>query len=44
MAVESTPQPAGPRLDTSTRLAFDRTFLAHERTQPAWVRTSLALS
>ena len=32
-----------PVLETSTRLAFDRTFLAHERTQMAWVRTSLAL-
>jgi putative membrane protein len=43
MASEPTPPPAGPRLDTGTRLAFDRTFLAHERTQLAWVRTSLAL-
>ena len=30
-------------LDTSTRLAYDRTLLAHERTLMAWVRTSASL-
>ena len=33
---------AKPDLDTSTRLAFGRTFLALERTMMAWVRTGLA--
>ena len=32
-----------PGFDTSTRLAFKRTYLALERTQMAWVRTGLAL-
>ncbi len=31
------------RLDTGTRLAYKRTFQACERTQMAWVRTSLAM-
>ena len=31
------------RLDTGMRLAFECTYLAHERTQMAWVRTGLAL-
>ena len=31
------------RQDTRTRLAFEGTYLANERTQMAWVRTSLAL-
>lgn len=30
-------------LDTSTKLAYQRTFLAHERTLMAWVRTSSSL-
>jgi putative membrane protein len=30
-------------IDTSTRLAVDRTRLAHERTLMAWVRTATAL-
>jgi putative membrane protein len=30
-------------LDTSTRLAVDRTRLAHERTMMAWVRTATSL-
>ncbi len=34
---------AKTQLDTSTRLSFDRTFQALERTQMAWVRTGLAL-
>ena len=29
--------------DTGTQLAWERTFLAHERTQMAWIRTALAL-
>jgi putative membrane protein len=31
------------RLDASTQLAVDRTFLAHERTLMAWVRTAISL-
>ena len=31
------------RLDAGTRLAVHRTFLAHERTLMAWVRTSTSL-
>lgn len=34
---------AKPLLDTPTRLSFNRTFQALERTQMAWVRTGLAL-
>ena len=30
-------------LDTGTRLALDRTHLAHERTLMAWVRTATSL-
>ena len=30
-------------LDTSTRLAFDRTWVAYERTMLAWVRTATSL-
>lgn len=37
------PDVAAASKDTSTRLAYDRTFLAQERTQMAWVRTSLSL-
>jgi len=33
----------GSGLDTGTRLAFKRTYFANERTQMAWIRTSLAL-
>jgi len=32
-----------PKLDTSTKLAYDRTRLAYERTMMAWVRTSASL-
>ena len=32
-----------PPLDTSSRLAYERTYLAHERTLMGWVRTALAL-
>jgi inner membrane protein YidH len=32
-----------PHLDVNTRLAFENTFLAQERTQMAWVQVSLAL-
>ena len=31
------------QMDTSTRLAYDRTYLAQERTQMAWIRTALSL-
>jgi putative membrane protein len=31
------------KLDTSTRLAYDRTRLAYERTMMAWVRTATSL-
>ena len=41
MATQSE-EPA-PRLDTSTRLAYDRTRLACERTLLAWVRTAATL-
>lgn len=43
--MNETPTAGGslPDLDTSTRLSFERTFLAHERTQQAWVRTALTL-
>jgi putative membrane protein len=34
---------ATPPLDTSTRLAFDRTWVAYERTMLAWVRTATSL-
>ena len=32
-----------PTLDTSTKLAYDRTRLAYERTLMAWVRTGVSL-
>ena len=32
-----------PSLDTSTKLAIERTRLAHERTLMAWVRTATSL-
>ena len=32
-----------PPLDASTRLGYERTYLAHERTLMGWVRTALAL-
>jgi putative membrane protein len=34
---------SAPRLDTSTKLAYDRTRLAYERTMMAWVRTAASL-
>ena len=33
----------GATPDTGTRLAIDRTWLAHERTMMAWVRTAASL-
>jgi putative membrane protein len=35
--------PAVATIDTGTRLAVDRTWLAHERTMLAWVRTAASL-
>jgi putative membrane protein len=32
-----------PALDTGTRLAVERTVLAHERTMMAWIRTAASL-
>src|SRR6478609_3922433 len=32
-----------PPIPEQTRLALDRTFLAHERTLMAWIRTSISL-
>lgn len=32
-----------PKLDLSTKLAFDRTWAAYERTMLAWVRTGTSL-
>jgi putative membrane protein len=32
-----------PPMDTNTRLAFERTNLAHDRTMMAWVRTATSL-
>ena len=42
---ESTPlaDPHAEPLNTSTKLAFDRTRLAHDRTMLAWVRTATSL-
>jgi putative membrane protein len=34
---------AAVTLDTGTKLAVDRTWLAHERTMMAWVRTATSL-
>ena len=34
---------AAPPLDNATKLAFDRTWLAEERTMLAWVRTATSL-
>lgn len=36
-------QGEGAGLDVGTRLAYERTFLAHENTQMAWLRTALSL-
>ena len=35
--------PGAPKLDTSTKLAYDRTRLAYERTMMAWVRTATSM-
>ena len=35
--------PSAPGLDVGTRLAVDRTALAHERTLMAWIRTAASL-
>lgn len=40
---QPTAQGAAPKMDTTTRLAFQRTFIAFERTQMAWARTALSL-
>lgn len=37
------PDEIAPKLDTGTRLAFERTFLAYERTLLAWIRTAVSL-
>jgi putative membrane protein len=42
MMTEQTAQSA-PRLDTATKLAFDRTRVAYERTMMAWIRTATSL-
>ena len=34
---------SAPKIDTTTRLAYQRTFIAFERTQMAWARTALSL-
>ena len=34
---------ASVKQDAGTRLAFERTYLAHERPQMAWVRTTVSL-
>ena len=36
-------QGEGAELDVGTRLAYERTFLAHENTQMGWLRTALSL-
>jgi putative membrane protein len=41
MATKATP--SAPELDTSTKLAYDRTRLAYENTMMAWVRTATSL-
>lgn len=33
----------GPQLDANTRLGVERTYLSHERTLMAWIRTSVSL-
>lgn len=43
MNEETTRKQSMPPLDTSSRLAYERTYLAHERTLMGWVRTALAL-
>ena len=43
MNPESPHTESGPALDTGTRLSYERTYLAQERTQNSWVRTALAL-
>jgi putative membrane protein len=40
---DSIPDRERPPMDRNTRLSFQRTFLAHERTLMAWVRTSSSL-
>jgi inner membrane protein YidH len=32
-----------PKISTATRLALDRTDMAHERTMMAWIRTAVSL-
>src|SRR5262245_41543523 len=43
MNKEPTHKQSTSPLDTSTRLAYERTYLAQERTLMGWVRTALAL-
>jgi putative membrane protein len=42
MTNHSSHSDAAPHQDTATRLALERTWLAHERTLMAWVRTALS--
>jgi uncharacterized membrane protein YidH (DUF202 family) len=40
MNEEATHKQSAARLDTSRQLAYERTYLAHERTLMGWVRTA----
>jgi len=42
-AAAPAPEKTKPPLDTSTRLAYDRTIMACERTLMAWIRTAASL-
>jgi putative membrane protein len=41
--VTEQPSQSAQRLDTATKLAFDRTRVAYERTMMAWIRTATSL-
>lgn len=43
MPMADQPGPGTPKLEVSTRLAFERTLAAYERTMLAWVRTATSL-
>jgi putative membrane protein len=43
MARIGSPKPADGTLDTSTKLAMDRTYWAAERTLMGWIRTALSM-